>query len=155
MGCCLIPAAIFLCSPSSAQKLPLALLVSHYAYRSFIYPFWLQQPKQTPFHIWLAACCFVTCNSVLQVRGKFGTHLLGGTALHAPVAWCKAKHRLNPQCLAPWHLIYAGTSSCSCGHAMLLRWQHVCDCHMGINATMTCRAHSWCTVSVSQSHWCH
>ncbi|KAL3131782.1 hypothetical protein ABBQ38_007498 [Trebouxia sp. C0009 RCD-2024] len=67
MWACLIPAAMFLMSNrTAAQKLPLALLVGHYIYRSFVFPFWLQQPKQTPLHVWLAASGFVLGNSILQ-----------------------------------------------------------------------------------------
>ena len=67
MCSCLIPFAMALCNQGPAHKLPLTLLVSHYAYRSFVYPFWLQKPKPSPFHVWLAALTFVLYNSVLQV----------------------------------------------------------------------------------------
>ena len=146
MGTCLIPAVMFLCNRSSAQKLPLALLVSHYAYRSFIYPFWLQQPKQTPLHVWLAACGFITYNSVLQVLGKLGTHF--SAAQHCICQPSNAKqspnHIFNVCCCN-------GTSSCSCGNASssCLERIRAYDCHIGISPTITCRAHSWCTVSVS------
>jgi len=49
------------------HKLPLLFLVGHYAYRSFVFPFWLQQPKPTPLHVWVAACVFVVYNGILQV----------------------------------------------------------------------------------------
>jgi len=67
MWSCLIPLTLFFCNSGMAHKVPLLLLVGHYAYRSFVFPYWLQQPKPTPLHVWVAACIFVVCNGILQV----------------------------------------------------------------------------------------
>lgn len=67
MWSCLIPLVFLLCNDGKGQKLPLVLFTGHYAYRSFVFPFWLVQPKSTPLHVWLAACAFVLYNGLLQV----------------------------------------------------------------------------------------
>ena len=131
MWACLIPATMFLSNHSSAQKLPLALLVGHYVYRSFLYPFWLQQPKQTPFHVWLAASGFVLCNSILQV-----SHALQHTSLRVNSAFMGVRGAFRTSCCELYYGSYA--------HA----------CHNGINrASVHCRACSLFTVTPNQCHW--
>ncbi|DBB08640.1 TPA: 3-oxo-5-alpha-steroid 4-dehydrogenase 2, variant 2 [Trebouxia sp. C0006] len=66
MWSCFIPLTLFFCNSGMGHKLPLLFLVGHYAYRSFVFPFWLQQPKPTPLHVWVAACIFVVYNGILQ-----------------------------------------------------------------------------------------
>ncbi len=135
MWSCLIPLTLFFCNSGMAHKVPLLLLVGHYAYRSFVFPYWLQQPKPTPLHVWVAACIFVVYNGILQV----GPPVQQQRNEHPGMSWSHVSTIL----FCSKSLCRTKPALCCIGSLMLSPCQEL---------LLLCREHSLCTAGTCKSH---
>ncbi len=134
MWSCFIPLTLFFCNSGMAHKLPLLFLVGHYAYRSFVFPFWLQQPKPTPLHVWVAACVFVVYNGILQVGPPVHQQCSGHPGRTSDELCAHLKHDLF------LHQVPEAGSKC----LLFLAFGSV-----NFSACLLlCREHSWCTAGM-------